>query len=31
MLLLKKYYHRVDDKKTKTMFQISKFIDDNKQ
>ena len=29
--LLKKYHHRVDDKKTKIMFQISKFIDNNKQ
>ena len=31
MSLLKKYHHQIDDKKTKTMFQISKFIDDNKQ
>ena len=31
MSLLKKYHHRVDDKKTKTMLQVSKLIDDNKQ
>ena len=29
--LLKKYHHRVGDKETKTMFQVSKLIDDNKQ
>ena len=31
VLLLKKYYHRVDDKKTKTMFQVLKLIDNDEQ
>ena len=29
--LLKSYLHRVDDAKTKTIMQASKFIDDTKQ
>ena len=29
--LLKKYHHRVDAKKTKSMLIISEFIDDEKQ
>ena len=31
MSLLKKYYHRDDDAKTKSMLMILKFINDEKQ
>ena len=31
VLFLKSYLHRVDDAKTKTIMQVSKFIDDTKQ